>query len=96
MSGALAAAWLSAALIAGDPVDAPSTGRQVTRILEQKRYLFCKEDNDYQPSMDDLRFCGLASEVEQRCPGYTKVCERGSDLYLDGGMFGSGGEGSEA
>lgn len=96
MSGALAAAWLSAALIAGDPVDAPSTGRQVTRILEQKRYLFCKEDNDYQPSMDDLRFCGLASEVEQRCPGYTKVCERGSELYLDGGMFGSGDEGSEA
>lgn len=79
----LAAAWLSATLLAAEPVDAPSVGRQVSRILEQERYLFCAEGNDYRPSTADLRFCGLASAVEQRCPGFAAVCERGVDFDFD-------------
>lgn len=97
MSGALAAAWLSAALLAGDPVDGPSVGRKVSRILEQDRYTFCAEGNEYQPSADDLRWCSLAPAVEQRCSGYAEVCARGTELELDPNLrYPSGSEGGGA
>lgn len=86
MSSALAAAWLSAALLAAGPVSGPEAGRQVSRILAQERYLFCAEDNGFLPVSDDLRWCSLAGELESRCPGFTAMCERGlatAELELD-------------
>jgi hypothetical protein len=91
----LALLWLSGALLAAEPVETHEAGRAVTRILAQDRYLFCAEDNDYQPSPGDRRWCELAAvDGHRRCRGYAQVCARevpGMDIGdLDGFEFGEG------
>ncbi|MFO7562960.1 MAG: DUF4350 domain-containing protein [Enhygromyxa sp.] len=94
MSGALAAAWLSAALLGGPPPTAEQVGDQVERILGQERYLFCAEGNDYSPRDVDRRWCSLAAAAAKRCPGYVEVCERGREgAEVDLSKL-SGGDGS--
>jgi len=96
LTGALAAAWLSAALLASSPVDGHEAGRDVTRILAQERYLFCAEGNEYQPTTDDLRWCPLGDQVAARCPGYTAVCGRRSPSMFGDMPIGEGeGESEE-
>lgn len=97
MSGA---SILLAALLAGEPVSASEAERSTEQVLEQKRYYFCQDDNEYVPWIDDLRWCQLAEEEDfRRCPGYRKVCNFDLDLDLDDVDFdfgeGGAGEGDE-
>lgn len=88
-----AAGLLTAALLAAEPPVPKHEALSETReLLEQRRYYFCAEGNDYQPdSYDDLRWCELAArDGFERCPGYREVCEREVDLEFDPDWLGEG------
>lgn len=77
MTAGLAIAWLSAALLAGEPADAKVVGDQLGEILEHERYAFCSVDNDFSPSSDDQRWCELAAASDfEHCPGYAEICQQ--------------------
>lgn len=100
---------LLAALLANDPpLRAGQAGSTVDDILEQKRYVFCAEDNEFIPWFDDQDWCEIAeSRSYEHCPGYREVChyefegelpdldfsEGGSDAGSEGSGAGSGGKG---
>ncbi|MFV8751338.1 DUF4350 domain-containing protein [Nannocystaceae bacterium ST9] len=99
-----ATAILIAALLAGEPpLNAPEGERATREILEQDRYYFCQDDNEYVPWLGDQRWCSLAEQEDyRRCPGLRQVCNYDLDLDLgdididfeaEGGEAGDAGEG---
>lgn len=90
----LLAGALAAALLAGEPVRADVTARQLDEIFEHERYDFCAANNDYLPSMEDQRWCEfVATHDLSRCPGYAHVCGQpiaGTEIPMSGSAAGEG------
>lgn len=85
---------LIAALLAGEPpLRSGQADTVVDDILEQKRYVFCAEDNEFIPWFDDQDWCEVAQSRDyEHCPGYREVCHYEFEGELPDLDFSEGGD----